>query len=356
MAVLLALFSAATYGVGDFCGGMAARRIPASTVLLWSHMVGLGLLLAARVRRRRVGDRLATSSSAASAGSAARPASGFLYKGLSVGPMSVVAPITALLAARSRSIAGLLEGERPAAAVARRHGRGAARHRAGVGRGRRQPAPVRSPWRSASPWAPASGSVCSSCALAHRRRLRAVAARRRPRGIGDRASAALALLGPVPRTPPRPAARGLTAAAGALDAAANVLYLLAVREGLLSVVSVLAALYPVSTVILARLVLHERFARLQRIGMALALPAADPHGHLTRQPVARTCGRIDAGCRCETIDHRLGRMRWSQPQLGAGWIRAGGGRRRRPWRGGARRGRRCGWRGRRARRRARRRR
>ena len=47
MAVLLALLSAATYGVGDFCGGMAARRVAATTVLLWSHLLGLGLLLVA---------------------------------------------------------------------------------------------------------------------------------------------------------------------------------------------------------------------------------------------------------------------------------------------------------------------
>ena len=45
------------------------------------------------------------------------------------------------------------------------------------------------------------------------------------------------------------------------------------REGLVSVVSVLAALYPVSTVVLARVVLNERFARVQVAGMALALPA-----------------------------------------------------------------------------------
>jgi drug/metabolite transporter (DMT)-like permease len=78
----------------------------------------------------------------------------------------------------------------------------------------------------------------------------------------------------VPRGFPRPGSRALTAAAGSLDAAANVLYLLATREGLLTVVAVLAALYPVSTIILARVVLHERFARLQRLGLALALPAA----------------------------------------------------------------------------------
>ena len=49
MAALLALFSAATYGIGDFCGGMAARRIPATTVLLWSHLLGLTLLTASTV-------------------------------------------------------------------------------------------------------------------------------------------------------------------------------------------------------------------------------------------------------------------------------------------------------------------
>ena len=43
---------------------------------------------------------------------------------------------------------------------------------------------------------------------------------------------------------------------------------------MLTVVAVLAALYPVSTIVLARLVLDERFARLQRIGLAIALPAA----------------------------------------------------------------------------------
>jgi hypothetical protein len=45
VAALLALLSAATYGVGDFCGGLAARRIPAASVVLWSHLVGLTLLL-----------------------------------------------------------------------------------------------------------------------------------------------------------------------------------------------------------------------------------------------------------------------------------------------------------------------
>ena len=101
-----------------------------------------------------------------------------------------------------------------------------------------------------------------------------MAAGRRPRRVGDRASAASRCSASSRARHPIPGSRALTAAAGALDAQANVLYLLAVREGLVSVVSVLAALYPVSTVILARVVLHERFHRVQVAGMALALPAA----------------------------------------------------------------------------------
>jgi uncharacterized membrane protein len=66
----------------------------------------------------------------------------------------------------------------------------------------------------------------------------------------------------------------LTAGAGALDNPDNVLYLHAIREGLLSEHAVLTSLYPVSTVLLARVVLKERFAGLQRAGMAVAVVAA----------------------------------------------------------------------------------
>jgi drug/metabolite transporter (DMT)-like permease len=65
----------------------------------------------------------------------------------------------------------------------------------------------------------------------------------------------------------------LTVGAGALDVGANVLYVLAIREGLLSVVSVLSALYPVSTVVLAWAILRERFHLTQRVGLVLAVPA-----------------------------------------------------------------------------------
>ena len=58
--------------------------------------------------------------------------------------------------------------------------------------------------------------------------------------------------------------------AGVLDMAANALYLLGVRRGLLSLVAVLSSLYPAATVLLAWLVLRERITRAQSAGLAVA--------------------------------------------------------------------------------------
>ena len=71
--------------------------------------------------------------------------------------------------------------------------------------------------------------------------------------------------------------RGAAAAAigcGVLDVGANILYLLALQHGLLSVVSVLTALYPAGTVLLARYVLGEHLSPLQRTGLVVAGAAA----------------------------------------------------------------------------------
>lgn len=60
-------------------------------------------------------------------------------------------------------------------------------------------------------------------------------------------------------------------AAGIFDSSANIFFTLALRSGSLSVVSVLTALYPLGTIILARLILKERIARIQMLGVLLAL-------------------------------------------------------------------------------------
>ena len=64
-----------------------------------------------------------------------------------------------------------------------------------------------------------------------------------------------------------------TIGAGVLDMVANVALLAALRSGPLAVASVLASLYPVATVLLARFVLGEHMSRTQRVGIALAMVA-----------------------------------------------------------------------------------
>ena len=271
MAVLLALLCATTYGVGDFFGGMATRRASAAAVVLWSHVVGLSLILAATVvvtGRVTARDLLI----GALGGLAGAAGVGLLYKALAIGPMSAVAPVTALLAAAVPVATGFVQGERPdplalvgmvgalvAIVLVSAEGGGSLRPsdpRAvvlalGAGAGFGLFFVALSYTDDAAGMWPIVGARLASVGL-----LGALA-------LGGRIDAAL----------PRDTTRWLTAGAGALDVLANVLFLLASRVGLLSIVSVLSALYPVSTVVLAHRVLKERYARLQQLGMAIALPA-----------------------------------------------------------------------------------
>jgi len=69
-------------------------------------------------------------------------------------------------------------------------------------------------------------------------------------------------------------ARMLAAVGGVLVGASNAFVLLALQAGSLAVVSVLVSLYPLSTIVLARITLHERVSRIQLLGMVLALVAS----------------------------------------------------------------------------------
>jgi drug/metabolite transporter (DMT)-like permease len=63
---------------------------------------------------------------------------------------------------------------------------------------------------------------------------------------------------------------GLILLGGALDILANMLYVLAARHGMLTIAATLTSLYPASTIILARLVLGERLRTIQIAGLSCA--------------------------------------------------------------------------------------
>ncbi|MDQ6857118.1 MAG: EamA family transporter, partial [Candidatus Dormibacteraeota bacterium] len=113
MAALLALVSALSYGVSDFSGGLAARRVAATTVVLVSN--GFSLLLAVLVVTLLPGSAYSGSDVVwgLAAGTVGLLGVVLLYRGLAMGPMSVVAPLTAVLSAVVPVVVGVAGGERP---------------------------------------------------------------------------------------------------------------------------------------------------------------------------------------------------------------------------------------------------
>jgi drug/metabolite transporter (DMT)-like permease len=116
MVTLLGLGAALGYGAADFLGGAASRRSSVLRVLLLSMPVGLVLLLATAVLTTGppTGDGVAWGLAAGLAG-----ATGILtfYHALAKGPMSVVAPVSALAAAILPVAVGMVRGERLEAPV-----------------------------------------------------------------------------------------------------------------------------------------------------------------------------------------------------------------------------------------------
>ncbi|MCU1455831.1 MAG: conserved rane protein of unknown function [Acidimicrobiales bacterium] len=273
MTVVLALGAAMVFGSADFLGGIAARRTTPLVVALGSQLCGLSVLALALPLMGSATHTPGDLLLGAVAGVFGAAGLVLVYRALARGPMSVVAPTTALSAAVVPVVAGLLLGERlgwqaivgigvafgAVALLTREHG-GGHRPRAStsaVGTSLFAGALLgvffvflHATSAHAGLW-PLVGARVASISL-----LAAIVG-------GQRVSLS------VPR-------RGLAALAlsGALDMLANVLYLLAVRRGMLAVVAALTALYPASTVILAQTVLSERMRRVQLVGLALAGVAA----------------------------------------------------------------------------------
>jgi uncharacterized membrane protein len=273
MAALLALTAAAAYGAGDFLGGLAARREPATAVVLWSHVVGLAfmLVLAPLVGGQLTAEALVVGGAAGLVGAVAVA---LFYRALASGAMSVAAPVAGLLSAAVPVVAGVGGGERPGAVAL-----------AGIALA--LPAIMLVSRERPEHDAPRASRVRAfglalAAGLGFGLFFVMLDGADDGTGIWPLVGARLAsvtlfsTLGVARLTaaaPPRAAT--LTAAgAGVLDAAANACYLLALSHGLLSVVSVLTALYPAGTIVLARVVLRERMTRTQQTGLAVAGLAA----------------------------------------------------------------------------------
>lgn len=278
MAVLLALMSAVGFGVSDFSGGLAARRVSPVAVVLVSNSLSLVLAVLVVVALPGSSLRGADLAWGAAAGAVGLAGVVLLYRGLALGPMAVVAPLTAVLSAIVPVVVGTALGERPGAlAVAgvalalpavvliSRQGRTSEGHRP----------------RLSNPALIAALSAGVSFGGFY-----VLLAQTGPDGgawplLTQRAASVLLLLPLVAvlwgrgvvRTATMRGAWSLALLAGATDFGANLAYISATHRGLLALVAVVSSLYPGATVLLARTVLHERLARTQVAGLGLAAVA-----------------------------------------------------------------------------------
>jgi drug/metabolite transporter (DMT)-like permease len=261
MAALLAVTASVLYGSADFLGGLASRKSGPLTVSALAQLIGLSALAVAVVANGPATPRPADLAWGAAGGFAGAFALGLFYYALSIGRMSVVAPVAAATGVSVAVLVGFAAGERPSPvvvlgialalvsiALVGQEGPGATRKRpvfvaiiAGVAIGA-----FYACFRYTSP---AAGLWPLVMARAVSLPMLLVAARsiRVPRS-------ALAIIIPC----------------GVLDIAANVCYLDAVRNGSLSVIATLASLYPAVTAALAWWVLRERLRIPQYVGLGLA--------------------------------------------------------------------------------------
>ncbi len=287
-ALVLSLIAALGYGVSDFVGGLAARRVAVLKVVVASYPVGMiGMALIAPF----VGGTLTTAGLVYGmlSGLVGGCAILWYYAALAAGPMSVVSPLTAVLVAGIPLGVGLATGDRlsPVALV----GAGVAvvavllvsrqKDAGDVSTGASGDTGDTGDTRDTARFTPKVAwlTIGSGAAFAvFFVLLDHVGANTGmwPLLISRTTATVLVLVAAAftrQLRPPTGVPLKLALIAGLLDVVANVAFLYALRAGLLSIVSVLTSLYPASTVLLARLVLGERTGWTQRVGLVLAAAA-----------------------------------------------------------------------------------
>lgn len=267
IALVLALGSSLAYGCADFFGGLGARK---AHVLRTVMIAAPASLVVELILWPVLGAEFSAGAVAWGAASGVASAAAFvlLYRTLAIGPMNVLSPVTALVSAAIPVAVGLAQGERLAAAgliglplalaavvlVSAGPGVGA----------------VRPSGKALLLAFGAGAAIALQLTFLHQAPADSGVA---PLIVGRTVSSAMTLTAAIllhRRLGPEKPAFGLSVAAGALDSVANLLFLLAVRNGDLAVVAVIVALYPAATVLLARRVLAERLHRGQLIGLGIA--------------------------------------------------------------------------------------
>jgi drug/metabolite transporter (DMT)-like permease len=318
MSVLLGLLAAATYGSSDFLAGLASRRLPPIVVTAGAQALCLVVGLIAVVFYSGDGLSGGVILWGAAGGVGSVGGTFALYRGLAGGAMSVVATLSGLLTAVIPVVVGLATGDSLSAPAAigivaaipaiglvswqtgggGPSGSGAAWGvLAGLGFGFLYVAYDRAgsaagAWPMAVAEAVATLLAVGPALLALRaRRVEGMALAAGDADVVDHAAAAGHVGAADHAATTRPEAiadhaaatrpdaiadrrsLGLLLAAGLLAGAANLSFIIANHHGELAVVAVLTALYPGFTVILARVVLGERWSSAQKLGLATALVA-----------------------------------------------------------------------------------
>jgi drug/metabolite transporter (DMT)-like permease len=268
-AVALAAISALVWGSADYCGGRAAQRVSALPVTVVSQIYGLPVLALAVLLVPGT-PHLGDVGWAAGAGVCGFFGIVLLYRSLSTGAMAIAAPITAVTGAVVPVVAGLLLEQSPSAITL--VGVGCAVAAIGLvslgprSGGRATPQVIGVALLAGAMFGLFFVLLAQTSDGSGMWPLVVVRSVSIPLGL-----ALVVMRGATLRMPRR--LTGWLIGAGVGDIGANALYLLAAREGLLSVVAPIAALYPVSTVLLALAVDKERVRPIQIAGLGLAATA-----------------------------------------------------------------------------------
>ncbi len=277
--VVLGLASAAAWGSADFGGGIAGRRAPLFGVILFTQLIGCGLALGLAVVRGEPAPAPRDLAIAVAGGVVGGTGIWALYRGLSTGRMGVVAPISGVLSAVVPVSAGIvLQGLPGPAALA-----GIALALVAVVLVSASPGGGGSATgridRVAGIPADVAIGLLAGVSLGL---LNLIISRLTPGSVFAplvfvRLTEA-ALIGTVIVTArrawrvPRPV-WPLAVLVGGLDMAGNGFFILAAQAGRLDIAAILSSLYPVTTLILAAIVLKERVVGVHAIGVAAALVA-----------------------------------------------------------------------------------